>query len=186
MSVSPIARSLGRQWPPMEWDAGLSRLSRRLCQIKVARQYWVGADPAQCGLSYSPSDAEGRTLPRLWNVHALCNGRSAFGIARLLGKAAVRPNPGACFHQYKKVCTYPPWFQSPRSDPHRVMPCIACLRGSASNPSFHAASASGCDLREVVTSGFACRRALSTVLSGWSDYESGALLRCRSHPDALS
>lgn len=67
-------------------------------------------------------DAKGRTLPQLWNVHDLCNGRSAFGIARLLGKAAVRPNPGACFHQYKKVCTYPPWFQSPRSDPHRVMP----------------------------------------------------------------
>jgi len=45
-------------------------------------------------------------------------------------------------------------------------------------------SASGCDLREVVTSGFACRRAMSTVLSGSPDYESGALLRCRSHSDA--
>ena len=45
-------------------------------------------------------------------------------------------------------------------------------------------SASGCDLREVVTSGFACRRAVSTVLSGSPDYESGALLRCRSHSDA--
>lgn len=33
--------------------------SRRLCQIKIARQYQVGADPAQCGLSYSP-------------LHALC------------------------------------------------------------------------------------------------------------------
>ena len=51
------------------------------------------------GLGLDSIDAEGRTLPRLWNVHALCNGRSAFGIARLLGKAAVRPNPGACFHQ---------------------------------------------------------------------------------------
>ena len=67
-------------------------------------------------------DAEGRTLPRLWNVHALCNGRSAFGIARLLGKAAVRPNPGACFRLVREPCAYPPWFQSPRSDPHRVMP----------------------------------------------------------------
>lgn len=45
-------------------------------------------------------------------------------------------------------------------------------------------SASGCDLREVVTSGIACRRAMSTVLSGSPDYESGALLRCRSHSDA--
>ncbi len=44
--------------------------------------------------------------------------------------------------------------------------------------------ASECDLREVVTSGFACRSTKSAVLSGWPDYESGALLSCRSNPDA--
>ena len=105
-----------------------------------------GSLPAGCAVGPG-CDAEDRTLPRLWNVHDLCNGRSAFGIARLLGKAAVRPNPGACFHQKRMVCTYPPWFQSPRSDPHRVMPLVACLRGLTSSQSFHAASASGCDLR---------------------------------------
>lgn len=44
--------------------AGLSRLSRRSCQIEVARQYQVGADPAQCGLSYSPVMQVGGYRPR--------------------------------------------------------------------------------------------------------------------------
>ena len=45
----------------------------------------------------------------------------------------------------KMVCTYPPWLQSPRSDPHQVMPLVACLRGLGSSLSFHAASASESD-----------------------------------------